>query len=112
MRTVQLILPCTSDQSPSPQRRQPRLVSILYRVSFHQPRSSATGKVITPVPEATAKDVDIAVEVAQKAFDTVWGLNAPAARRSVLLGKLASLMEAHADELAALEALDNGELPA
>lgn len=58
--------------------------------------------------EATPKDVDIAVEAAQTAFDTVWGLNAPGALRSTLMGKLALLMQKNADELAALEALDNG----
>ncbi|OJA12632.1 hypothetical protein AZE42_04484 [Rhizopogon vesiculosus] len=67
------------------------------------------GKVITTVSEATPKDVDIAVEAAQKAFDTVWGLNAPGATRSTLMGKLAILMQENADELAALEASDNGK---
>jgi hypothetical protein len=69
----------------------------------------ATGTLITKVSEATAKDVDIAVEAAQKAFETTWGLNAPGSRRGELLNKLALLMEQHADELAALESLDNGE---
>ena len=68
----------------------------------------ANGKVITSVSESTPKDVDIAVDVAQHAFDTVWGLHASANQRSILMGKLALLMEEHADELAALEALDNG----
>ncbi|KAH7921428.1 aldehyde dehydrogenase [Leucogyrophana mollusca] len=67
------------------------------------------GKVITKISEATPKDVDTAVVAAQKAFDTVWGLNAPGAKRSTLMGKLANLMQDHADELAALEALDNGK---
>ncbi|KIJ63961.1 hypothetical protein HYDPIDRAFT_28857 [Hydnomerulius pinastri MD-312] len=67
------------------------------------------GKVITSISEATAKDVDTAVDAAQKAYDTVWGLNTPGAQRSILLTKLANLMEANADELAALEALDNGK---
>ncbi|KAF9232075.1 aldehyde dehydrogenase domain-containing protein [Melanogaster broomeanus] len=67
------------------------------------------GKVTTSVSEATSKDVDTAVDAAQRAFETVWGLNTPGAQRSILLGKLAVLMEAHADELAAIEALDNGK---
>ena len=58
--------------------------------------------------EATPKDVDIAVKAAQKAFDTVWGVHIPAERRGIILNKLADLMEAHLDELSALEALDNG----
>jgi len=67
-----------------------------------------TGKLITKVSEATEEDVDIAVEAAQKAFETTWGLNAPGSVRSNLLWKLAQLIERDFDELAALEALDNG----
>jgi aldehyde dehydrogenase (NAD+) len=65
--------------------------------------------LITKVAEATEEDVDIAVEAAQKAFETTWGLNAPGAVRSNLLWKLAQLLERDHLELAALEALDNGK---
>lgn len=68
-----------------------------------------TGKVLTKVSEGTAKDVDIAVAAAQKAFDTVWGHNAPGAMRGILLNKLADIMESRYDELCAVEALDNGK---
>ncbi|KAJ2924338.1 hypothetical protein H1R20_g12754, partial [Candolleomyces eurysporus] len=67
------------------------------------------GKLITKVSEGVEKDVDLAVEAAQKAFDTAWGLNAPGSQRSELLWKLAQAMEKHHDELAAVEALDNGK---
>ncbi|KAK0200052.1 aldehyde dehydrogenase [Desarmillaria ectypa] len=67
------------------------------------------GKLITSVSEGTEKDVDLAVEAAQKAFETTWGLKSSGTQRSELLYKLASLMEKHHDELAALEALDNGK---
>jgi aldehyde dehydrogenase (NAD+) len=67
------------------------------------------GKVLTKISEATPKDVDTAVKAAQNAFDTVWGLNMSGAQRSRILHKLADLMEAHTDELSALEALDNGK---
>lgn len=50
----------------------------------------------------------MAVEAAQKAFDTVWGLNMPGHERGKLLYKLADLMEANIDELAAIESLNNG----
>lgn len=70
---------------------------------------TANGKLITKIAEGTAKDVDIAAEAARKAVDTVWGLNAPGAQRAALIHKLCDLMEAHADELAAIEALDNGK---
>ncbi|KAJ3933927.1 MAG: aldehyde dehydrogenase [Lentinula lateritia] len=69
----------------------------------------ATGKIITKVAEATSKDVDVAVAAAHKAFETTWGLNMGGAGRSRLLAKLAQLMEEHQQELAALEALDNGK---
>jgi Aldehyde dehydrogenase family len=65
--------------------------------------------LITKVSEATEEDVDIAVEAAQKTFDTTWGLNAPGSVRADLLWKLAQLMERDQLELAALEALDNGK---
>ena len=68
----------------------------------------ANEKVVATVSEATAKDVDLAVEAARKAFDTVWGLNTPGTQRGILLNKLADLMVQHKDELAAIEALDNG----
>ncbi|KAI6166293.1 aldehyde dehydrogenase [Pisolithus thermaeus] len=67
------------------------------------------GKVITSVSEGTQEDVDLAVDAAEQAFETTWGLNCPGNKRGLLLGKLASLMEEHTDELAALEALDNGK---
>ncbi|KAI6013734.1 aldehyde dehydrogenase [Pisolithus microcarpus] len=67
------------------------------------------GKVITSVSEGTSKDVDLAVDAAEKAFETTWGLNCPGNKRGLLLSKLASLMEERTDELAALEALDNGK---
>ncbi|ETW78463.1 hypothetical protein HETIRDRAFT_454399 [Heterobasidion irregulare TC 32-1] len=67
------------------------------------------GKVITSVDEATAADVDRAVVAAHKAFNTTWGLHAPGATRAALLNKLGNLMVEHYDELAAIEALDNGK---
>jgi aldehyde dehydrogenase (NAD+) len=69
----------------------------------------STGKTVTEVAEATAKDVDLAVDAAHKAFETTWGLNMSGAGRSRLLAKLATLMEENQQELAALEALDNGK---
>ncbi|KAI0280870.1 NAD-dependent aldehyde dehydrogenase [Russula aff. rugulosa BPL654] len=65
--------------------------------------------VFTAVAEGTAKDVDRAVSAARRAYETSWGLKVPGPRRGELLNKLADLMERDADELAALEALDNGK---
>ncbi|KAL0576418.1 hypothetical protein V5O48_005554 [Marasmius crinis-equi] len=67
------------------------------------------GKVITKIAEGTAKDVDVAVDAAQKAFDTVWGLNASGGTRAKLLTQLWQAMDAIKGELAALEVLDNGK---
>jgi aldehyde dehydrogenase (NAD+) len=72
---------------------------------------AANGKVITSVSEGTAKDVNLAVEAANEAFNTTWGLHVPGTQHSILMSKLAALMEKNADELAALEALDNGQHP-
>jgi aldehyde dehydrogenase (NAD+) len=65
--------------------------------------------VSTRAPFPLALHVDIAIQVAQKAYETSWGLNVPGLERANILWKLAQLMEANAQELAALEALDNGE---
>ncbi|KAM0751179.1 aldehyde dehydrogenase [Meredithblackwellia eburnea MCA 4105] len=69
----------------------------------------STGKAIGIVSEASAKDVDIAVDAAQKAYETVWGERVPGHERGRLLMKLADLFEEHADTLAAIESLDNGK---
>ena len=65
--------------------------------------------MLTYIAEGTAKDVDRAVAAAKRAFETSWGLKVPGARRGELLNKLANLIEQHSEELAALEALDNGK---
>ena len=70
----------------------------------------STGKVLTKVSAGDAKDVDLAVAAAQKAFDTTWGHNSSSAKRGRLLNKLADAMEARFDALCAVEALDNGLL--
>lgn len=64
------------------------------------------GSVITSVAEAKAADVDRAVAAATRAFPA-WRAT-PAMQRGRLLGKLADAIEAHADELADLEAIDTG----
>ena len=65
--------------------------------------------MLTKVASASAKDVDIAVKAAKQAFKTSWGLKVSGYDRGRLLNKLADLLEKHADELSALEALDVGE---
>ncbi len=68
----------------------------------------ATGETIARVAEATAQDVDAAVKSARKALEGPWSKLSPAERER-LLNKLADLVEAHAEELAQLETLNNGK---
>lgn len=61
------------------------------------------------IAEASAQDVDRAVTAARRAFDDGRWTGLPALLREQLIRKLADLIEAHADELAELEAIDNGK---
>lgn len=58
--------------------------------------------------EATEKDVDIAVSAARKAFEGPWRTVTPEQRGKYLV-KLADLVEQNLEQLAAIEALDNGK---
>ncbi len=69
----------------------------------------STGEEICRVAEADAADVDKAVEAARAAFEGGPWRSMPASARGRLLYHLADLIEQHADELARLEALDNGK---
>ncbi|MCO1656399.1 aldehyde dehydrogenase family protein [Pseudonocardia humida] len=70
----------------------------------------STEEVLAQVAHASAADVDRAVTAARKAFDasSPWSRMTPR-DRSHLLWRVGDLIEAHADELAQLEALDNGK---
>jgi acyl-CoA reductase-like NAD-dependent aldehyde dehydrogenase len=68
----------------------------------------ATGDVICAVAKAGAEDVDRAVKAAQAALEGPWS-EMPASGRERLMQKLADLVDENADELAELEALDNGK---
>ena len=70
-----------------------------------------SGESITRVAIASEQDIDIAVQAARKAYKTSWGLKVPAYERGRLLNKLADLIEEHADEVCAIEALDIGKYP-
>jgi aldehyde dehydrogenase (NAD+) len=69
----------------------------------------ATAEEICQVAEADAADVDRAVHAARVAFETGPWHKMTASQRGILLNRLADLIEKHADELAQLEALDNGK---
>ncbi len=69
----------------------------------------ATGQAIAAVAEADAADVDEAVKAARRAFEAGAWASASPQDRCKLIWKLADLLETHADEIAEIEALDNGK---
>jgi acyl-CoA reductase-like NAD-dependent aldehyde dehydrogenase len=69
----------------------------------------ATGREIARVPQAGAEDVDRAVQAARAAFAGGPWATIGAAGREGLMRALADAIEAHADELAQIESLDNGK---
>ena len=69
----------------------------------------ATGEVLAQVAEGDREDVERAVRAARRAFESgPWPALTPS-QRGRLLWKLADLLEAHAEEFAELESLDNGK---
>ena len=69
----------------------------------------ASGQVFDRVPAGEATDIDRAVVAARRAFEQGdWPRMRPVDRERLLL-RLAELVEAHAQELAEIEALDNGK---
>src|SRR5215468_1181534 len=69
----------------------------------------STGEVICHVAEGDKADVDLAVKAARKAFEEGPWPKMNASERGRLLNRLADLIEKNKEELAALEALDNGK---
>ncbi|WP_097303681.1 aldehyde dehydrogenase family protein [Pseudomonas chlororaphis] len=68
----------------------------------------ATGEELTRVAAGADADIDLAVAAARRAFEGPWAAQRPADRERLLL-KLADLLEAHGEELAQLETLNNGQ---
>lgn len=86
-------------EAATPHPRPPRLPVI----------NPATGAAVATVAQAGDVDVDHAVRAAHDAFTAgVWRGLPPAERERVLL-RLADLVEAHAEELAQLETLNQGK---
>lgn len=69
----------------------------------------ATEEVIADIAEGDAADIDLAVDAAREAFDDGPWRTMDARDRGRLMYKLADLLEAELDQLAALETLDNGK---
>ncbi|MDH2435490.1 aldehyde dehydrogenase family protein [Pokkaliibacter sp. MBI-7] len=69
----------------------------------------ATGQVIGSIAQADSNEVDTAVRSAQHAFTSgIWSALRPADRERILL-KVADVLEAHSEELAQLETLNQGK---
>ena len=69
----------------------------------------ATEEVICEVAEGDAEDVDLAVDAAREAFDNGPWSKMDARDRGALIYRLADLIEEDAENLAAIETLDNGK---
>jgi betaine-aldehyde dehydrogenase len=69
----------------------------------------ASGQSIAQVPESSVEDVNRAVAAAREAFDDGRWSSLPHGARAATLEKLASLLEAHAGELAELDSQDAGK---
>jgi aldehyde dehydrogenase (NAD+) len=68
----------------------------------------ATGEVLAEIAEANAKDVDLAVKTARKAYSTVWS-KMSGKERGRYLFRIARLIQERSRELAVLETMDNGK---
>ena len=85
-----------------------------YRWSSDRPEdrfpveNPATGETITIIQGAGAPETDAAVQAAHRAFASDWRWRTPAQRAALLL-RGADVLEAHADELAALVSAENGK---
>ena len=69
----------------------------------------STGEVLTEVPAGGKSEIDAAVKAARAAFEEDKWRRMDAADRGALIWKLADAIEARTNELAQLEALDNGK---
>src|SRR6266852_7219715 len=68
----------------------------------------STGEVLATVAEGDTADIDLAVKAARKAFEGKWRKMSPS-ERGKLVWKLGDLIDAHVEEFAYLESLDNGK---
>lgn len=67
----------------------------------------ATGKIYGLIPDSDERDVNLAVEAAQKAFPA-WSLTSAKERSAVML-RIANLIEKNLERLALAESTDNGK---
>ena len=77
-------------------------------VSFDSTDPS-TGEVWATIPEATAADVNRAVDAAEAALEGAWGAMT-ATQRGKHLALLADLLAAHSEEIGQIETRDTGKM--
>jgi betaine-aldehyde dehydrogenase len=69
----------------------------------------ANGEIVATVTEGTARDAEVAIRAARKAFDDGPWASTTAADRAALLFKLADAIDKHRDEFARIDTLNNGK---
>jgi phenylacetaldehyde dehydrogenase len=69
----------------------------------------ATGDILAQVAEGDREDIDRAVKAARRAFESGPWRRMTASERGRLIWKLADMVEAHLEEFAQIETLDNGK---
>lgn len=67
----------------------------------------ANGQLLSEIADASEKDVDDAVKAARKAFET-WSKTTNT-ERSIILNKIADIIDENAEYLATIETMDNGK---
>lgn len=67
----------------------------------------ANGQLLSEIADASEKDVDDAVKAARKAFET-WSKTTNT-ERSIILNKIADIIDKNAEYLATIETMDNGK---
>lgn len=74
---------------------------------YFENHSPVDGSLISKVARSTKEDVELALDAAHNAFET-WGKTSPAYRAQIL-NKIADVIEANLEHLAAVETMDNGK---
>jgi len=78
-----------------------------YSNSYLDNVNPATGKVYSYIPDSDERDVQLAVEAAEKAFP-IWSKTSIDERSRILM-RIADLIESKLEELALAETIDSGK---
>jgi len=74
---------------------------------YFENSSPIDGKVFTRAARGNAKDIDLAIDAAHKAFET-WGKSSATSRSNIMI-KIAQVIEDNLEYLAIVETIDNGK---